>query len=88
MKLYNKKRIGFRPKPELIPAIDRLMRHNATTIDCKLARELGKLKEVRYLRKDLKKLYIAPDHNMNKSILYLKPDVTIEKDKNLFYFIL
>jgi len=92
--IYNQKRICFRPKPELIPALDRLMRQGVTTIDCKLAQSLGRIKEISYVRNN-KELdgyfYIAgPDNKKHESILFLKKPMQLKRDKknkNSFYLI-
>lgn len=84
--IYNNSRIFFIPKPEFLPALDRLMKHHATIIDNKLAQDLCKFKEMRFLRQNLDSLYVAPDRRKNMSIIYLKPNIKIRKKGNGFFF--
>lgn len=83
--MYNKSRIWFNPKSSIIPAIDRLMKNNATRIDSKLAQDLGKYKEIRYLKRDLKLMEITHVGN-GTSIIYIDPHVKVGRDKGKFFF--
>ena len=80
--------VSFFPKNKEIEHIfDRLTHYPGVSIDTRLALDIGRHKEIKFLRKN-NLVFIANDRKRHKSIIFFPPNVKVKKkdDTNGFFF--